>query len=54
MATIDKMCEVVEAYIYNKKGIVVRIQIRYDFRFLDHDIALLQHAYSVAINDENK
>lgn len=54
MATIDEMCDVVQDYIYYKKGIVVRIEIRYDFRFLDRDIALLQHAYSIAKNDKNK
>ena len=54
MATIDEMCQVVEDYIHDKKGVVVKIAIRYDFKFLDHDIALLQYAYSVAKNGENK
>lgn len=54
MATIDEMCKAVEDYIHYKKGVVVKIVIRYDFRFLDHDITLLQHAYSVAKNNENK
>lgn len=48
---IDIMCSVVEAYIYRKKG----VQVRIDRRAVAMDgrqMAMLMHAYQIANGDK--
>lgn len=48
---IDKMIKVVQDYIYYRKQVVVRIEIRYGSPHVMSDLQLLEIAYGVASRD---
>jgi diketogulonate reductase-like aldo/keto reductase len=49
MVTVETMCHVVEQYIYQKKGVSVRIQINYHPLFLQDQLNKLNYAYGIAL-----
>lgn len=53
MPSVEEMCAVVEAYIYERKKRKVRILIDNPMR-IRRDIMLLNEAYSIAVMYNNK
>lgn len=47
MITVEEMCAVVEAYIYEKKGRHIKIELRYHPLFIQRDLDMLHHCYNI-------
>jgi hypothetical protein len=52
MITIEQMIATVEQYIYQKKGIRIRIEFRYHPFFIHSDLEKLNYAYGVALDND--
>jgi hypothetical protein len=45
---VEDMIAVVEQYIFEKKGLNVKIEIRYHPFYIQHDLDLLNYCYTIA------
>jgi hypothetical protein len=50
MITVEEMIEVVENYIYEKKKVRVRIELRHHPFFIQSDLSKLNYCYGVALD----
>jgi hypothetical protein len=50
MITVEEMIAVVENYIYEKKKVRVRIELRYHPLLIHSDISKLNYCYGVALD----
>ena len=50
MVTVEEMKRVVEDYIYKRKGVRVRIEIRYHPFIFQSDIDRIHYCYNIAVD----
>ena len=50
MVTIEEMKRVVEDYIYKRKGVRIRIEIRYHPLIFQLDIDRIHYCYNIAVD----
>jgi hypothetical protein len=50
MVTVEEMIAIVQDYIYDKKKVRVRIELRYHPFFIQSDLSKLNYCYGIALD----